>query len=184
MVRIRLTTLICLLAAGAAAAAPSAPLKPVDALVDEVTAFLFSDVGNGGIRTEDNLPGGDPVPPYFYHYAIYDGNGLWSGGGGYPGYDSVSFPAYTASVGIDAFLANWRYTGDPASLARARHYADWILRHLPPAGDLYARLPYSTQTDAVMGGGWDGEAIELDKPPLFGLRLLDLYDITGEPAYL
>ncbi|HPF34070.1 MAG TPA: FlgD immunoglobulin-like domain containing protein [Candidatus Krumholzibacteria bacterium] len=184
MVRIRLTTLICLLAAGAAAAAPSAPLKPVDALVDEVTAFLFSDVGNGGIRTEDNLPGGDPVPPYFYHYAIYDGNGLWSGGPGYPGYLSVSYPAYTASVGIDAFLSVWRSTGDPEALARARHYADWILRHLTPAGDLYARLPYSTQTDAVMGGGWDGEAIELDKPPLFGLRLLDLYDITGEPAYL
>ncbi len=165
-------------------ATPAAPLKPVDQVVDEVMAFLDADVGIAGIRTNDNEPGGYPVPPYFYHYAIKDLNGLWSnGGGGYPGYASVSYPAYTSSVGIDAFLAYWRYTGSPEALSRATAYADWILDHLTPAGDLYARVPYSTQTDAVMGGGWDGETIELDKPPMFGLRLLDLYDATGDGRY-
>lgn len=173
-----------LLAATLAAATPPAPLKPVDQVVDQVAAFLFSDVGIAGIRTNDNDPDGYPVPPYFYHYAIKDLNGLWSGGPGYPGYDAVSYPAYTASVGIDAFLAYWRYSGDPEALDRARAYADWILDHLTPAGGLYARVPYSTQTDAVMGGGWDGEAIELDKPPMFGLRLLDLYDATLDARYL
>ena len=50
----------------------------------------------------------------------------------------------------------------------------------PPSDDLYGNLPYSTQTDAVMGGGWDGPAIMPDKAPMFGLRLLRLYDITGD----
>lgn len=184
MIRPMLAAVLLAFAASVATATPAEPLKPVDQVVDEVVAFLHSDVGIDGIRTNDDDPEGYPVPPYFYHYAIKDLNGLWSGGGGYPGYDAVSYPAYTASVGIDAFLAHWRYTGSTESLDRAVAYADWILDHLTPAGDLYARVPYSTQTDAIMGGGWDGEAIELDKPPMFGLRLLDLYDITGDPRYL
>jgi len=175
--------LIVITGAAAAFATPSAQLKPVDQVVDEVVAFLYSDVGDGGIRTNDDDPGGYPVPPYFYHYAVRDGNGLAYFGDGYPGYVSVSYPAYTASVGIDAFLAYWRYTGQQEALDRAVAYADWILDHLTPAGDLYARVPYSTQTNAVMGGGWDGEAVELDKPPMFGLRLLDLYDVTGDARY-
>jgi hypothetical protein len=35
-----------------------------------------------------------------------------------------------------------------------------------------------------MGGGFDGDAIMSDKPGMFGLRCLRLYDITGEPSYL
>ena len=161
-------------------ATPLAPLKNTDTLVDEVATFLMSDVGRNGIRIDD----GDPVPPYFYHFGVFDGNGLWSPTGVYPGYASVSYPGYTASIGIDAFLAYWRYTGDPEALTRAVHYADWILRHLTPGGDLWGRVPYSTQTDGIMGGGWDGEAIETDKPPMFGLRLFDLYDVTGDTKYL
>jgi hypothetical protein len=156
---------------------------PLDRLAEEVAAFLVSDVGNGGIRTNDNDPGGYPVPPYFYHYAIKDGNGLWSGGPGYPGYDAVSYPAYTAAVAIDAFLDFRRWSGDPEMLARARQYADWMLEHRTPAGDLYGNLPYSTQTEGVMGGGWDGPAVMTDKPAMFALRLLRLHDITGEPSY-
>lgn len=166
------------------ARADVAPAKPYADVVAEVMAFLVSDVGIDGIRTNDDDPAGYPVPPYFYHYAIRDGNGLWSSLTGYPGYLSVSYPAYTASVAIDAFLDWRRWSGDPEGLARARQYADWILEHRTPAGDLYGNLPYSTQTDAVMGGGWDGAANMLDKPPMFGLRLLRLYDITGEQAYL
>jgi hypothetical protein len=43
---------------------------------------------------------------------------------------------------------------------------------------------YSTQTDGVMGGGYDGDAIMSDKPGMFGARCLRLYDITGDAAYL
>jgi len=159
------------------------PAEPYGHLATEVMEFLFSDVGIGGIRTNDGDPDGYAVPPYFYHYAIKNSNVLWSSIHGYPGYASVSYPAYTASVGIDAFLDYRRYSGDEEGLARARAFADWILEHRTPADDLYGNLPYSTQTDGVMGGGWDGEAIMTDKPAMFGLRLLRLYDITGEPAY-
>jgi hypothetical protein len=171
----------CLSAAFSVADVP--PAKPYGELVEEVVAFLFSDVGIGGIRTNDDDPEGYPVPPYFYHYAIKDSNALFSGGGEYPGYDAVSYPGYTASVGIDAFLAYRRYSGSSEALARARAYADWILEHRTPATDTYGNLPYSTQTDAVMGGGWDGPAIMTDKPAMFGLRLLRLYDITDEDSY-
>jgi hypothetical protein len=165
------------------AGAEVAPAKPYAQLVAEVMAFLVSDVGWNGIRTNDDDPDGYPVPPYFYSFAINDGNNLDGNLSGYPGYLSVSYPAYTASVAIDAFLDWRRWSGDPAGLARARQYADWILEHRTPAGDLYGNLPYSTQTDGVMGGGWDGPAIMTDKPAMFGLRLLRLYDITGAVAY-
>ena len=161
------------------AATPAAPLKPYGRLVDEVAGFLFADTGDKGLLSDD----GEPVPPYFYHYGIYDWDGLWSGGEGYPGYAAVSYPAYTASVGIDAFLDYHAYRGSAEALARARGFADWILRHLTPAEDLYGGLPYSTQTDGVMGGGWDGDAIMTDKPAMFGLRLLRLFDVTADSTY-
>ncbi len=176
-------TLVILCAAGAGTRAEVPPAKPYGTLVSEVMTFLQSDVGIDGIRTDDNDPDGYPVPPYFYHYAVRDGNGLWSSTTGYPGYAAVSYPAYTSCVAIDAFLDWRRWSGDPEGLARARQYADWIIEHRTPAGDLYGNFPYSTQTDAVMGGGWDGEANMPDKAPMFGLRLLRLYDITGEAAY-
>jgi hypothetical protein len=180
--------LILLCAAGAmfpsTARAEVAPAKPYSEIVAEVVAFLVSDVGLNGIRTNDNDPEGYPVPPYFYSFAINQWNNLDGNLGGYPGYLSVSYPAYTAAVGIDAFLDWRRWSGDDEGLVRARLYADWVLEHRTPIGDLYGNLPYSTQTDAVMGGGWDGPAIMPDKPPMFGLRLLRLYDITGEAAYL
>ncbi len=171
--------IICL----APARAEVPPAKPYADVVAEVMAFLQSDVGIDGIRTNDNDPEGYPVPPYFYHYAIRDGNGLWSSTTGYPGYAAVSYPAYTSCVAIDAFLDWRRWSGDPEGLDRAVQYADWILEHRTPSGDLYGNLPYSTQTDAVMGGGWDGPANMTDKAPMFGLRLLRLYDITGNAAY-
>jgi hypothetical protein len=175
--------LILLAAVANPAAAEVPPAEPYGQLVTEVMNFLFADIGNGGIRTNDNDPRGYPVPPYFYHYAIKNNNDLWSSIEGYPGYASVSYPAYTASVGIDAFLDYRRYSGDEEGLNRAREFAEWILAHRTPAADLYGKLPYSTQTDGVMGGGWDGEAIMTDKPAMFGLRLLRLYDITGEDTY-
>ncbi len=159
------------------------PAKPYGTLAAQVMEFLLSDVGDGGIRVDPDDPEGGVVPPYFYHYGIYDNNNLWSSTVGYPGYAAVSYPAYTASVAIDAFLDWRRYSGDDRALERARQYADWILAHRTPAADLYGNLPYSTQTDGAMGGGWDGDAIMTDKPAMFGLRLLRLHDITGDPSY-
>lgn len=175
--------LLGLLASARPAPAEVNPAKPYAQLVGEVIGFLFSDVGRNGIRTNDNDPGGYPVPPYFYSYAINDGNNLNGNLNGYPGYLSVSYPGYTACVAIDAFLDWRRYSGNHEGLVRARAYADWILEHRTPASDLYGNLPYSTQTNGVMGGGWDGPAIMTDKPPMFGLRLLRLYDITGDIRY-
>ena len=179
-------TLLCTLATmlPPAAGAQVSAAKPYGQVVSEVVGFLVSDVGRNGIRTNDDDPAGYPVPPYFYSYAINDWNNLDGNLNGYPGYLSVSYPAYTAAVAIDAFLDWRRWSGDVEGLARARQYADWILEHRTPADDLYGNLPYSTQTDGVMGGGWDGPAIMPDKPAMFGLRLLRLYDITAEPAYL
>lgn len=186
MARHRITAgillVLCICTLAARAEVP--PAKPYADVVAEVIGFLFSDVGRNGIRTNDNDPEGYPVPPYFYSYSINDWNNLNGNLDGYPGYLSVSYPGYTASVAIDAFLDWRRWSGEEEGLARARQYADWILEHRTPAGDLYGNLPYSTQTDGVMGGGWDGAAIMPDKPAMFGLRLLRLFDITGETAYL
>jgi len=175
--------LLCLSVAVPVLATPAAPAKPYGQLVAEIVAFLESDVGIGGIRTNDNDPDGYPVPPYFYHYGIRDNNNLWSSVLGYPGFRSVSYPAFTASVAIDAFLAAWVYLGDAEALARARQFADWVLEHRTPPTDLYGNLPYSTQTDGVMGGGWDGEAIMPDKAAMFGRRLVALFDATGDSLY-
>ena len=164
--------------------AASTPLKPHAQLVQEVVSFLLSDVGNGGIRTMDGLPQGAPVPPYFYHYAIQHDDDLPSATTGYPGYASISYPGYTVSVAIDAFLAWWGYSGDPQALARARALADWVIARRTPPQDLYGNCPYSTQTDGVMGGGFDGDAIMTDKPGMIALRCLRLADITGDPSYL
>ncbi len=165
------------------ASGATTPLVPHDQVVHEVYGFLVSDVGTNGILTEDNDPLGDPVPPYFYHYAIWHTNNLESSLVGYPGYASISYPGYTMSIAIDAFLAYWAYSGNPQALARARQAADWLLPRRTPAADTYGNWVYSTQTDGVMGGGFDGEAIMSDKSGMFGRRLLRLFDATGEIAY-
>ena len=166
-----------------ASRAATTPAQPHGDLVAEVVAFLMSDVGDGGIRTYDDDPQGEPAPPYFYHYAIGHDDGLDSNVNGYPGYASISYPGYTTSIAIDAFLAWWIYSGEPEGLARARQMADWLLARRTPSGDLYGDWPYSTQTDGVMGGGYDGDAVMSDKPGMFGLRCLQLFDVTGDSTY-
>jgi FlgD Ig-like domain len=169
---------------GPRAHAAVTPLKPHGQLVAEVMAFLESDIGTGGIRNFDNDPQSPSAPPYFYHYSIRHDDGLWSSTGGYPGYASISYPGYTASIAIDAFLDWWVYSGDPQGLQRAEEMAQWLLERRTPATDLYGNWVYSTQTDGVMGGGYDGEAVMSDKSGMFGLRCLRLYDITGNALYL
>ena len=95
-------TLLCVLAATLplTAGAQVSAAKPYDQVVSEVVVFLVSDVGRNGILTNDDDPAGYPVPPYFYSYAINDGNNLDGNLSGYPGYLSVSYPAYTAAVAI------------------------------------------------------------------------------------
>ena len=68
------------LAGSGPAGAEVAPAKPYAQVAAEVIGFLFSDVGRNGIRTNDNDPGGYAVPPYFYSYAINDGNNLFTPG--------------------------------------------------------------------------------------------------------
>lgn len=160
------------------------PLKPHGQLVSEVMAFLESDIGVGGIRHYDDDPLAAAAPPYFYHYAIRHDDGLWSSTAGYPGYASISYPGYTTAVAIDAFLDWWVYSGDVEALARAEQMAQWLLERRTPSTDTYGNWVYSTQTDGVMGGGYDGEAIMSDKSAMFGLRLLRLLEITGNPLYL
>ncbi|HKK70701.1 MAG TPA: hypothetical protein VKA86_05740 [Candidatus Krumholzibacteria bacterium] len=173
--------LLVVLAAPAHAA--TEPLKPHAAVVEEVVAFLMSDVGENGILTMDDDPDGEPVPPYFYHYAIQHTDNLRSATNGYPGYASISYPGYTMAIAIDAFLGWWLYSGDPEGLARAVECADWLVDRRTPATDLYGNWVYSTQTDGVMGGGYDIDAVMSDKPGMFGTRLLRLYDITGDTRY-
>jgi len=164
--------------------AATSPLKPHAQLVEEVYDFLVSDVGHTGILTMDDDPQGDAVPPYFYHYSIRHNDRLSSSTAGYPGYASISYPGYTASLGARTFLAYWAYSGDPEALARAREYIDWLIERRTPPGDLYGNWVYSTQTDAVMGGGYDLDSVMSDKPGMFGVACLRLYEITGEASYL
>jgi hypothetical protein len=186
--RARWGTLLCVLLFSASLATPgeaaTTPLKAHAQLVEEVVGFLYSDTGFDGILTMDNLPAGEPVPPYFYHYAIKHTDSLMSSTSGYPGYASISYPGYTMAVAIDAFLAYWAYSADPEALGRARACADWLIPRRTPAGDQYANWVYSTQTDGVMGGGFDLESVMSDKPGMFGACCLRLYDITGEASYL
>jgi len=166
------------------ARAATSPLKPPDQLLEEVMAFLYSDVGNGGIRTYDDDPDGLPAPPYFYHFAIQHDNDLDSRLVGYPGYLSISYPAYTTCVAVDAFLDWWTYSGEQEALDRAVQMADWLWDRRTPATDLYGNWPWSTQTEGVMGGGFDGEGNMSDKPAMFGLRCLRLHRITQEQRFL
>ena len=179
-----LRTSIVLVALVAHAGAAVTPLKPHAQVVEEVVAFLVSDVGENGILTEDDDPQGAAVPPYFYHYAIQHDDNLRSSTTGYPGYASISYPGYTMAIAIDAFLGWWAYSGDPEGLARAIQCADWLVERRTPATDLYGNWVYSTQTDGVMGGGYDLDAVMSDKPGMFGTRLLRLYDITGDARWL
>ncbi len=172
------------LAMATAASASTTPLKPPGQLLREVVDFLYSDVGNGGIRTYDNDPNGLPAPPYFYHFAIQHDNDLDSRLVGYPGYLSISYPAYTTCVAVDAFLDWWVYSGEQEALDRAVQMADWLWDRRTPPTDMYANWPYSTQTEGVMGGGFDGESIMSDKPAMFGLRCLRLHRITGQQRFL
>ena len=175
--------LLALLLVASSAGAAVTPAKPHSQVVEEVVAFLMSDVGENGILTMDGDPSGAPVPPYFYHYAIQHTDNLASSTTGYPGYASISYPGYTMAIAIDAFLGWWVYSGDPAGLARAIACADWLVDRRTPPTDLYGNWVYSTQTDGVMGGGYDLDAVMSDKSGMFGTRLLRLFDITADTRY-
>ena len=166
------------------ASAALVPLKPHYQVVEEVVGFLYTDVGDNGILTMDGDSLGVPVPPYFYHYAIQHNDNLRSSTVGYPGYASISYPGYTAAIIIDAWLGWWVYSGDPLALGRAVEAADWLVDRRTPSTGVYANWVYSTQTDGVMGGGFDLDAVMSDKPAMFALRLLRLYDILGDVRYL
>lgn len=160
------------------------PAQPFDDYVRRLAAFLDSDVGFGTILTEN----GQPIPPYFYSYAICDQTVL--------PYCSApdqlfvaSYPAFTAAVAIRAFLAFHAYSGEAAAKDRAIQFADWVLAHRTPAGDVYGSFPYSTTANGVFGAldpdvFPDGPSIELDKAAMFADALLTLHEATGTAGYL
>ncbi len=160
------------------------PAQPFDAYVDRLAAFLESDVGTGTILEEN----GEPIPPYFYSFAICDETALPYCSGA----DQLfvaSYPAFTGAIAIRAFLAYHAYSGDADARARAIQFADWVLSHLTPNGDVYAGLPYSTTANGVFGAldpdvFPDGPSIELDKAAMFADALLHLYESTGITTYL
>ncbi len=159
------------------------PAQPFGNYVDRLAAFLESDVGTGTILTEN----GQPIPPYFYSYAICD----QTVDSYCPAPDQLfvaSYPAFTASVAIRAFLAYYAYSGDTAARARAIQFADWVLAHRTPSGDVYGSFPYSTTANGVFGAldpdvFPDGPAIELDKAAMLADALLDLFEATGNTTY-
>lgn len=160
------------------------PAQPFDDYVRRLAAFLESDTGFGTILTEN----GQPIPPYFYSYAICDQTAL--------PYCSApdqlfvaSYPAFTAAVAIRGFLAFHVYSGEAEAKQRAIQFAEWVLAHRTPPGDVYGSFPYSTTANGVFGAldpdvFPDGPSIELDKAAMFADALLTLHEATGTASYL
>lgn len=157
------------------------PAQPHGQLVERLWDFLSSDVGTFPAMVCPPAPG---EAPYFYSYAIDPGGDLFP----------VSYPAFTAAVGIRAFLAYHVYSGESAAVERAKAFADFVLSGLTPASDAqhgawaYPGLPYSTLFSGCFGllPGEplpDGESIELDKAAMFADALLDLYEATDDAGY-
>jgi len=156
------------------------PTQPYGVMVDRVAGFLMQDKGTGGIRQDQ----GRDVPPYFYSFGICDRRDPDFGCEAADQLTrAISFPAFTCSVAIEAFLRYYVYSGNEEARDRAVAFADWVLDHLTPAADLLGGLPYSTQVDGSMGGAVDGSGIELDKAALFALGLLKLHDATEAPRF-
>ncbi|MFN7951012.1 MAG: hypothetical protein U0610_04755 [bacterium] len=159
------------------------PAQPFDTYLDRLAAFLESDVGTGTILEEN----GQPIPPYFYSFAICDETILPYCSGA----DQLfvaSYPAFTGAMAIRAFLAYYAYAGDAGARDRAIQFADWVLAHRTPSGDVYGDFPYSTTANGVFGAldpdvFPDGPSIELDKAAMFADALLTLYESTDTTSY-
>jgi hypothetical protein len=123
---------------------------------------------------------GKPVPGYI-NYAVADSKHRL--GVGHPRNAETVYPAFHHALYIRGFLAQWRYTGDPLCLARARQLADWNLERRTPADCKFGSLFYSTATKGKVGGSVDGDAIMTDKPAIMALAMLELAEATGDARY-
>lgn len=149
--------------------------------LDRTLTFFIKDLDNGwAVGNEFKDDRGRPMPAYIYYAFANAKHQL--GVSRNPGNAFCVYPRNHSQF-IRTFLAYWRYTGNPECLVRARQLADWNLARRTPADWMYGSLFYSTIRKGKVGGGVDGDAIMPDKSALFALRLLELYDATGEAAY-
>ena len=95
----------------------------------------------------------------------------------------VSYPAFHHSLIISTLIKYYEYTGDSASLNKARSVANWEIAHSTPSDWAYGSMPYSTYFGGRSGGFRDGNTIMTDKPAMMGLAYLLLYKATGDIQY-
>ena len=157
------------------------PRMPYPQYLARSYRFVLQDLDHGwssGNAYQDET--GQPVPGYV-NYAL--ANPERKLGVGHPLNADTVYPAFHHALFIRAFLAQWRYAGDPEGLARARQLADWNLARRTPADCMFGSLFYSTVHKGQGGGNVDGDAIMTDKPAIMALAMLELAGATGDACY-
>jgi hypothetical protein len=143
--------------------------------------FVLQDLDHGWATGNSYLDqDGTPVPAYI-NYALANPESKL--GVGHPLNADAVYPAFHHALFIRAFLAQWRHTGDPECLARARQLADWNLARRTPADCKFGSLFYSTAHKGKVGGSVDGDAVMTDKPAIMALAMLELAGATGDARY-
>jgi hypothetical protein len=143
--------------------------------------FVLQDLDNGWATGNAYKDEHGKAVPVYVNYALV--NAGHKAGVGHPLNADTVYPAFHHALFIRAFLAEWRYTGDPACLARARRLADWNLQRRTPNDWTYGSLFYSTAHQGKVGGSVDGDAIMTDKPAIMALAMLELAGATGDAHY-
>lgn len=143
--------------------------------------FVLHDLDNGWATGNAYKDQDGKAVPAYVNYALV--NSEHKAGVGHPLNADTVYPAFHHALFIRAFLAQWRYAGDPACLARARQLADWNLARRTPADYKFGSLFYSTAHKGKVGGSVDGDAIMTDKPAIMALAMLELSGATGDARY-
>ena len=143
--------------------------------------FVLRDLDDGWATGNTYKDENGKLVPAYVNYALV--NSERKAGVGHPLNADTVYPAFHHALFIRAFLAQWRYTGDPECLARARQLADWNLARRTPADCKFGSLFYSTAHKGKVGGSVDGDAIMTDKPAIMALAMLDLAGATGDGRY-
>ncbi|MCY3018350.1 MAG: hypothetical protein NTW87_04870 [Planctomycetota bacterium] len=149
--------------------------------IERTYHFVLHDLDGGWAAGNAYKDQDGKAIPAYVNYAL--ANGERKVGVGHPLNADTVYPAFHHSLFIRGFLAQWRYTGDAACLARARQLADWNLARRTPADCKFASLFYSTAHKGKVGGSVDGDAIMTDKPAIMALAMLELSGATGDAHY-
>ena len=157
------------------------PRMSYERFLDRTYRFILHDLDNGWATGNAYKDQDGKAVPTYVNYALV--NAERKAGVGHPvNYDTV-YPGFHHALFIRAFLDQWRRTGDPECLARARQLADWNLARRTPANWKYGSLFYSTAHKGNVGGSVDGDAIMTDKPAIMALAMLELAGATGDARY-